>query len=157
MDITKREQNLIRQIEGRCRHFNGAQNKCCKVGVVYLELTGEGFGSGLKLPCTSPDTFAKRREELGIKLSECSKIDRITHEEAVQEVKEIIISSDRMMKVCAAAHGDAISKGLKEGNGGRSSMPCPTECGGTLHYTVASCNGHMHAQCSTQNCVSWME
>jgi hypothetical protein len=155
--MNKREENLIRQIEGRCHHFNGMQNECCKAGVKYKDLTGEGLGSALKLPCTSSISFSKRRDELGIKISECSKLSRVTREEAEKEVQDIIKDGDRMMKICSAAHADAEAKGLKKGNGGRSTMLCPANCGGTLAYSVATYNGHMHAQCSTENCASWME
>jgi len=90
-------------------------------------------------------------------LAECSKLERTTREEAEKEAAEIIEQGDRMMKVCAAAHADATAKGLKKGNGGRSVMPCPAGCGGTLTYSVASYNGHMHAQCDTEGCAAWME
>ena len=63
----------------------------------------------------------------------------------------------RLIKALNAAHEDAKSKGLKRGNGGSSSMPCPIGCGGTLTYSVAGVNGHMHAVCSTAGCVKWME
>jgi hypothetical protein len=40
---------------------------------------------------------------------------------------------------------------------GAGKMPCPI-CGvGTLRYSRSSYNGHVHAQCSTETCVSWME
>jgi len=154
---TKRELNLIRQIEGRCHHFNGVQNGCCKAGVNYAELGGPIEGRALRMPCHDPSVFAKRREELGYKLADCSKLQRTTREEAEKEVVEILQHGDRMMKVCAAAHADAKTKGFKKGNGGADSMPCPLECGGRLCYRVSSYNGHMHAKCETEGCASWME
>ena len=129
----------------------------CPAGVNYAELGGPIEGRALRMPCHDPSVFAKRREELGYKLAECLKLERTTREEAEKEAAELIEYGDRMMKVCAAAHGDAKNKGLKKGNGGSSQMPCPTGCGGTLHYTVASYNGHMHAKCETEGCASWME
>ncbi len=33
---------------------------------------------------------------------------------------------------------------------------CPVCLTGTLHYTRAY-NGHVHASCSTESCVRWME
>jgi hypothetical protein len=37
------------------------------------------------------------------------------------------------------------------------SLPCPVCKKGVLQYTIASVNGHVHGQCTTKNCVSWME
>ena len=34
---------------------------------------------------------------------------------------------------------------------------CPV-CGtGELRYSIAKCNGHIHAACTTEDCVRWME
>jgi hypothetical protein len=35
-------------------------------------------------------------------------------------------------------------------------IKCP-KCSGQLHYRVAKLNGHVHAKCQTENCLSWME
>jgi len=36
-------------------------------------------------------------------------------------------------------------------------MVCP-KCGtGTIHYSVASYNGHVHARCSTNKCVFFIQ
>jgi|SRR6267154_1394007 len=156
-DERKRLDSIVRQIVGRCHHFNGAQNECCKAGVNYSDLAGPIEGRALRMPCTNPVVFAKRREELGYKLAECSKLQRTTQAEAEKEAAGVIGHGDRMMIACAAAHSDATSKGLKKGAGGSSSMPCPLKCGGTLQYSVASYNGHMHARCDTEGCTSWME
>ena len=40
---------------------------------------------------------------------------------------------------------------------GNGAMACPVCNAGTLRYSRASCNGHVHAQCSTEGCVAWME
>jgi hypothetical protein len=37
------------------------------------------------------------------------------------------------------------------------SIECPMCQTGKLHYTVAHRNGHIHAQCSTPGCLSWLE
>jgi len=155
--MTNRDENLIRQLVGRCHHFNGSQNECCKAGVNYAELGGPIKGRALRMPCHDPSLFVKRREELGYTLAACSKLERATREEAEKEAAEIIEHGDRLMKVCAAAHADATAKGFKKGNGGADSMPCPTGCGGRLYYRVATYNGHMHAKCETEGCASWME
>lgn len=40
---------------------------------------------------------------------------------------------------------------------GSGKMLCPICNKGELYYSRASYNGHVHARCSTENCVSWME
>lgn len=155
---TKRIDNLVRQIEGRCHHFNGIQHECCTAGVNYRQLAGIESGMALVLPCLPEKTFeTRRREEMGETIRECPKLERTTHEQAVQEAQDCIARSSRTMKVMNAAHEHAKAAKLGKGHGGRGEMPCPLECGGILHYSVASYNGHMHAKCSTENCVAWME
>lgn len=51
--------------------------------------------------------------------------------------------------IMRAAHDDAKAKGLKKGNGGLGTCPCP--CGGTIEYSVASYNGHMWLRCDSCN------
>lgn len=53
------------------------------------------------------------------------------------------------LKAIREKHGKA--------RGVRESMPCPTGCGGTLSYSIASYNGHVHGACSTEGCASWMQ
>ena len=154
---TKRELALLRQIEGGCQHFNGAQHDCCSAGVNYADIGGALDGRALRLPCLSPETFEKRRKELGYQLADCPQLRRVTREEAEKEVEEIIGRGDRTMKAMTKAHEHAKQNGLRKGNGGRGEMPCPICETGTLRYSVAGYNGHMHAQCNTEGCVSWME
>ena len=35
-------------------------------------------------------------------------------------------------------------------------IECPV-CKGRLHLSQAACNGHIHAKCETEGCLSWME
>jgi len=49
----------------------------------------------------------------------------------------------------------AVTKGAR-GVGGV--IDCPAcSAKSSLHYSIARCNGHIHARCSTPGCVSWME
>ena len=56
-----------------------------------------------------------------------------------------------------AAKADAKSKGLGRGSAGVGSITCPACKTGTLRYSVAAINGHMHGACTTENCARWME
>lgn len=40
---------------------------------------------------------------------------------------------------------------------GAGDMPCPVCNRGTLRYSRAGYNGHVHGKCSTDGCVAWME
>lgn len=40
---------------------------------------------------------------------------------------------------------------------GAGDMPCPICASGVLSYRRASINGHVHARCSNEDCVSWVE
>jgi len=40
---------------------------------------------------------------------------------------------------------------------GHGKMPCPVCKQGTLHYSREGYNGHVHAQCTTDNCIWWRE
>lgn len=43
-----------------------------------------------------------------------------------------------------------------KGKSHAETIECPA-CKGRLHLSIAACNGHVHAQCETEGCVSWME
>jgi len=61
------------------------------------------------------------------------------------------------MEAVHAAKDDAKSKGFGRGSAGRGSIACPACKTGTLRYSVAAVNGHMHGACTTENCARWME
>lgn len=44
----------------------------------------------------------------------------------------------------------------KNRRGKAETIACPV-CEGKLHLAQAAYNGHVHGQCETKNCVSWME
>lgn len=134
-----------------CRHFNGVQHDCCLAGVNYRVLAGEPRdGCMTRVPCL-PWSDPKHGP-----MAECAKHETWTPDEAEQHVTEGDAAMQRHLRVFRAAHDDAKAKGLKRGHGGNSSLVCPI-CAGTLRYAVASVNGHVHARCETDGCVSWME
>jgi hypothetical protein len=158
MSNDKRLDNLVRQLEGRCHYFNGIMNECCDAGVSYRKLASIELGMALVLPCLPIKTFEQKRlDELKESIRECPKLQRTTHDEAVKEARDSIERSTIFLKAMNEAHAHAKAAGLKKGNGGTGEMPCPKGCGGLLRYSVASYNGHMHARCSTQDCLAWME
>lgn len=134
-----------------CRHFNGMQHDCCLAGVNYRALAGAPMeGCMTRVPCL-PFNDPK-----GGQMAVCGKHSTWTLAEAEQMVTDSEESMQRHLRVYRAAHDDAKAKGLKRWKGGQSDMVCHV-CSGILRYSVAGYNGHMHAQCETEGCVSWME
>lgn len=136
-----REQ-FIKSAMDSCRHFNGIQNKRCSAGVEYKEVGA--------MPCLPK--HLNGREPWS-----CDLFEIMSLAEAEKEADERILIYERGVKARHAAKDDAKAKGYGKGHGGAGSVPCPSCDGGTLCYTVASYNGHMHGRCSTAGCVSWME
>ena len=126
---------------GNCKHFTGIQNKVCEAGVTYAD-----FLPNYALPCLQ--LGCDKRPE-GI----CTKREYPTQEECEKRERDMIESVERIGVARAAiiAH-----TGAGKGKGAQGSIPCPC-CGGTLRYSVASYNGHVHAACSNTECVRWME
>lgn len=75
----------------------------------------------------------------------------MTREEKKQResaFKTAIESIGKARSAIVAKHG--------KNRGVAGEMPCPVD-GGTLRYSIASLNGHIHAACSNSGCVRWME
>lgn len=144
------EKEMRRRAETKarfCRHFNGLVNDRCDAGIAYLSVKGapkDSFRS--KYPCCDNDSGAT-----------CERCVKPTLEEARREVDAEEVEIGQSLAAMRKAHEHAASQGLGRGKGGNGQMPCP-KCGtGTLHYRVASINGHMHANCTTPKCLAWME
>ena len=128
-----------------CRHFNGIQHKCCDAGVEYKQCSAEETMPCIPILINGRKTWA------------CELFEIMSQAEAEKEADERIVLVERNTKARHAAKDDAKAKGYGKGHGGYGSITCPA-CGtGTLRYSVASYNGHMHGKCSTQGCVAWME
>ncbi len=150
VDTPNEREHRIRKEMTDCIHFSGIQHERCKAGIHVRELVGgSDFGWAARLPCLGMDA-AKCEVE-------CPSRNLPNREEA----EAIIDASDKMfdlaLSVMRAAKQHAKQQALGVGNGGRGEIPCPSGCGGTLRYSVASVNGHMHAACTSKGCVSWME
>lgn len=151
--VTLKEQLILKAQTG-CRHFNGVQHGCCKAGVNYRELIGgPDIGWALKIPCHGKQIFSHAKEPI----VPCDKFNSMGKEEAERYAELVINRHEITIGAMLAAQKHATSLGLKKGNGGRGEMPCPACKTGTLRYSVASVNGHMHAACSDQTCISWMQ
>lgn len=140
----ERHEDRVAQHTSRCVFFTGTQQKVCKAGVNYDDAKGT---DGRGLACLKWDTATDSNEQ-----PTCDKRRWTSREEAEAEIVASDASFARVstcLKAIRAKHGKA--RGL------RDSMPCPTGCGGTLHYSIAGYNGHVHGQCTTDRCASWMQ
>lgn len=143
-DKAKELEHRIAWHMSMCVHFTGIQHVSCKADVNYRTLVGgDDLGWATRLPCTEFDNT---------KAVACSQCRRHTREEAEAIVKRSEESFARLslcLKAIREKHGKA--RGLV------GEMPCPTNCGGTLRYSIAGYNGHVHGACSTPSCASWMQ
>lgn len=142
--MTIREQ-FIASAQRSCRHFNGIQNKKCGAGVEY-----QPSSMTMTMPCIPAHVNERAAWP-------CELFEIMSQQDAEKESDERIAAMERTAKARHAAKDDAKAKGFGKGHGGLGSITCPSCDGGTLRYSVASYNGHMHGRCSTTGCVSWME
>jgi hypothetical protein len=153
-DVKADEQDLNRRARSiehtmnYCRHYNpdtrfgigGAKKtRLCDAGVSY-----DNFDNA-KAPCIGG-------HNLPDPLAVCPKWDRKTREEGEKRADDIEASLNRMRIVMPV-----VAEWRKKPPKGKAEViECPM-CKGRLHLSQAACNGHVHGQCETVGCVSWME
>lgn len=130
-----------------CNHFRSmVEHKTCEAGVEYESLKGIPFD---ERPCFATDGIPKG--------GGCDKAEYPTPEEVEAEKKWLAERFGKTEKARAAiveACGGPWKKG-KPSVGGKIKCPCCDS--GTLAYSRAGYNGHIHARCSSDGCVNWME
>lgn len=132
-----------------CKNYSGMHLKdACDAGVVFQELPTYGEKGFMdRCPCFGPQT-----------VSLCEKATYPTKEELAAREAEI---AERFARVGKARHAivESIGGPWKRGMCGVSgSVDCPI-CNEkqSLLFSRAGYNGHIHARCKTEDCVSWME
>lgn len=155
----------------RCRHFNGVQHDKCEAGVCYKTLQGAGYQR--LLPCMPWHC------DTGKPVASCDKYAVFTVEEIAEQerqieksINETIVARQAIVAELDRRHAagdktviakphhddDFAATGCRSAYvAGGGTMPCPVCNTGTLRYSRAACNGHIHAACSTTGCVRWME
>lgn len=68
----------------------------------------------------------------------------------------MITKKGASIEAIGKAYEEIRKLGYKKGHGGGGTIICP-KCHGTLHFSVASINGHVHGNCETADCLRWME
>lgn len=160
----------IREQCDHCRHFTGILSEAdgsrvpiqenrrgsCRVNVRYDDVCKQGARS-IALPCFHPE-FGNMPHD-GSPWPTCEHISFKTTEELDAEDAEIeeqcakFLAQHEVVRPAILKH---IGVARKPVNDCRGKMPCPI-CGGELHYSVSAYNGHVHAKCLTEDCVSFME
>lgn len=146
-----------------CRHYSGSyHNTHCTAGIEYRSVTPfpDENGKALRLPCFTKCLFENPSPAQAAEFARrgsCEKFDLMTQEEFERheaDVESAIQASIARMQKC----GPMILR-IKQENKGRSNSgtePCPV-CGTDLHWRISGYNGHVHMQCSTENCIAFME
>ena len=121
----------------------------CEAGVVFKELPGYGTkGFYDSCPCFGPGPGGPH----------CVKSDYPTAEEMAAHDADMQARFERIGKARTAIV-EHLGGPWKRGTPGASGkIDCPA-CGGkeTLAFSRAGYNGHIHAACLTEGCVSWLE
>lgn len=146
----------------KCRHFTGVSSRAdgsrlaynssergqCAAGVYYDDVQKPGS----MMPCFHPEPNRPR--------AECEKCSWKTPEEIIAETaarEEAFQKSMARLALCRPAIIEHSGYTARNQNGASGTLPCPACKTGTLHYSVAGSNGHVHARCTTPGCANWME
>lgn len=125
----------------------------CEAGVEYAKFRRENFNSTFaQQPCFLTDKGESKPDALP-----CEHLRRPTPEE-IEAHEGWLKERWSKMVVVMEAINPWRQEHKKAYKGGAQTIDCPV-CGGakTLSMTIAAVNGHVHARCATEGCVSWME
>lgn len=136
-----------------CKHyngrdlFNGTTDGKCLAGVdpIYSFCGGDRFGWVKKVPCL-------RTNETD---ASCPAAEYPTVEEERQREADLERRMDEFIAVLTVVR-PAIEARHEATGEWAGSLDCP-KCSKPLHWRKAQSNGHIHARCETEDCVSWME
>ena len=131
-----------------CNHYRAmSDHETCKAGVSYASLQGIPFD---KRPC-----FRKDRHE-AVRTG-CDLVQFPTEKE-IDESEEWMNQRFENMSKARTAIVESLGGPWKKGmSGAVGKIKCPVCETGTLSFSRAGYNGHIHAGCSTDSCVRWME
>jgi len=130
-----------------CKHYRAmSDHKTCEKDVAYETFHGLKFD---ERPCF---------ERNGVAPPGCPLAEFPTAEERAERDR---LFGLRLQKIGSARQAIVNHLGgpWKNGKAGASGViDCPA-CGGlqTLHFSRSGYNGHIHAGCTTEGCVRWME
>lgn len=129
-----------------CNHYRAmSDHATCGAGVSYDSFRGLPFESR---PCF---WRYKKPQNAGCSLMEFPTPEQLAEYEARWARRIEAMGKARRAIV------EHLGGPWKAGTPGASgAIDCPV-CGGELRFSRAGYNGHIHASCSTADCVSWIE
>lgn len=131
---------------GFCKLYRAmSSNETCEAGIEYAKFKGTDFAhcpcfyiEGGPLPTTCEHAVYPTPEELAIRDA---------------WLKERFARTGLARQAIVDSLGGPWKKGVA---GSQGAIECPV-CQGRLSFSRSGYNGHIHAKCSTAECVSWME
>lgn len=156
--------------QGTCKHYNGIMHEICDAGVNYNKQFGSQPGVLLRLPCIQFEVRPQGKKGTYIGLDDIpvrNEFDRRGQQEGSCDKLQLPTDAEiRADQEDAAARMDRLKLALSAASAWRTkgrpthsraeTITCPA-CGGKLHLSQLSYNGHVHGRCETPGCVSWME
>lgn len=140
---------MSRGRKGWCEHYRGLANSdACDAGVKYTDVTDKTT-TPHSLPCISD------WNKSGVVCEKCvyPTPEQIAEREA--EVKKRMEGIGMARKAIVENLGGPWKRGM---GGAAGRITCPVcQSHASLMFSRAGYNGHIHARCSTENCVAWME
>lgn len=140
----------MRKLTVFCKHFTGTQHATCKAGVAYDAVTlGKGTAQR-SIPC-----IGDKHNPLGASCELC--VFPTPEEIAAEEEADAKRMQDTM--TARSAIVESLGGSWKKGTPSqRGKIDCPVcKKPRALNFSRSGYNGHIHAQCSTDGCVAWME
>lgn len=130
-----------------CNHYRAmSEHETCEAGVEYEKFKGLPFA---QRPC-----FCRHGKPApgGCEKAAFPDAAELARQDAEDEARFAAV--DKARQAILANIGHPWRKGVAGVSG---HLPCPVCAKGTLSYSRSGYNGHIMANCSTDNCVSWME
>lgn len=137
-----------------CVHFTGTVHEACQAGVRYEDVKldhppiaytrrGRTYTATRSLPCLG----SKYNHGGAVCGKRCTPTREQVEAELAAQDAEIAQMGEARRRIIAVQGGK---------RGGSGTVECP-RCGGSLRYSQAASNGHVHAVCATGGCLGWME
>lgn len=157
--MSTREELILREMN-YCQHYSprggmSSVDQWCKAGVSLLSLK-QSLQRQRSLHQESKDKFFLRPCIGGKQISNASLICKEwiprTREmgEARADELEVFLKHQEATGLLIMSWRDSLGCDKQE------AVECPV-CKGRLHLSQSGHNGHVHATCETENCVSWVE
>lgn len=132
-----------------CKHYRAmASNETCHVGIAYKSLHHAGTREFHdSCPCFGPQGTGECQSKVYPTAEEMEADDK--------RIAELFARNATARIAIVESLGGPWKRGTPSASG---TIDCPVcGCQKTLRFSRAGYNGHIHAGCSTDGCVRWME